>query len=444
MRSAKNRIGKSRMSLTFIHAADLHLDSPLRGLAAYEDAPIDRLRSASRHAFSQLIDTAIDRAVAFLVLAGDIWDGEWPDIRTGLYFASEMGRLNRARIRVFMIRGNHDAESRLTSSITFPENVYVFASDRAETVIVDDLKIAIHGQSFSRPDVTDNIALSYPDAEPGHINIGMLHTALEGDANHASYAPCRLTDLQSKGYDYWALGHVHRHAILAGGRTGADGGTIAFPGVLQGRHVRETGAKGALFIEIDDDGVRVDRLLVDVVRWFDVKVDVSGTASFEDVARKIGTALQNLALEDEAPLGDRLLAMRLSLVGHTAIHGLLSTERQQLRSEALGQVAAIGRDKIFLEKIRVETSSSLSAEEIEHRQDALADLQRILEAASTDGPFIEATTAELRDMLSLLPPDVRTALEETEPDSTGAIRDDRLDVLFSDVCTSLIDHLAKV
>ena len=95
--------------MKFIHAADIHLDSPLHGLSAYPDAPAAQLRNASREALRQLVDRAIEEEVAFLVIAGDLYDGDWKDHNTGIFFGQQMGRLRKAGIRAFVLGGNHDS-----------------------------------------------------------------------------------------------------------------------------------------------------------------------------------------------------------------------------------------------------------------------------------------------------------------------------------------------
>src|SRR3546814_14750790 len=95
------------MSLTsfkFLHAADIHLDSPLHGLSRYEGLPVDEIRSATRAAFDNLVQCAIDEDVDFVVLAGDLFDGDWRDMGTGLSFAQAMGSLDPAGIPAFLLR----------------------------------------------------------------------------------------------------------------------------------------------------------------------------------------------------------------------------------------------------------------------------------------------------------------------------------------------------
>ena len=168
----------------FLHAADIHLDSPLHGLSRYEGLPVEDIRSATRVAFDNLIAYAIDERVDFVVIAGDLFDGDWRDMGTGLYFARAMGRLDQAGIPAFVLAGNHDAASIISRTVPWPPNVRQFGSRQPETHSLPHLAVAVHGQSFSSPAVTENLALAYPPAEAHVFNIGVLHTALAGRHGH--------------------------------------------------------------------------------------------------------------------------------------------------------------------------------------------------------------------------------------------------------------------
>ena len=228
------------MAISFLHAADIHLDSPLKGLERYENAPVERIRGATRRAFTRLIDLAIEKRVDFVLIAGDLYDGDWRDYNTGLYLVRQLGRLRDARIPVFVIAGNHDAANKMTRMLRLPDNVRFLAHDRPETVRLDDLGVAIHGQSFAKAAVTENLAAAYPAPVSGYINIGLLHTGMGGADGHERYAPCTLEELRLRGYDYWALGHIHARQVLC------NDPPVVFAGNVQGRHIRETGPKGCL------------------------------------------------------------------------------------------------------------------------------------------------------------------------------------------------------
>ena len=201
--------------MRFIHASDLHIDSPLRGLDRYDGAPIERLRTATRGALEGLVDMAIGERVDFVLLSGDIYDRDWQDFHTGLFFREQTVRLGRAGIRVFIVQGNHDAQGVISRQLMLPAHVTVFSSRAAHTVRIDELSVAIHGRSFPERAVNEDFVPSYPAPIPGFFNIGMLHTSLTGRTGHDTYAPTDLATLVSKGYDYWALGHVHAREVVS-------------------------------------------------------------------------------------------------------------------------------------------------------------------------------------------------------------------------------------
>lgn len=263
-------------SFRFVHTADIHLDSPLLGLVGQEGTAAERIRNATREAFEGLVELAIEEQVSFLVIAGDLYDGNWRDYKTGLFFVAQMGRLREARIPVYLLHGNHDAESQITRRLPLPDNVHVFGARQPESFRIDDLDVVLHGQSYRQRDVSENLARSYPQPVDGTFNIGVLHTGLGGMGGHANYAPCSLDDLINKGYDYWALGHVHRAEVLH------EQPYIVFPGNLQGRHVREDGAMGAYLVAVENHQV-AKALTVhnDVVRWAVLPVSLDEASSID-------------------------------------------------------------------------------------------------------------------------------------------------------------------
>jgi exonuclease SbcD len=414
----------------FIHTADIHLDSPLTGLSAYADAPVDMLRTATRDAFARLIGLAIDEKVDFMVIAGDLYDGNWKDHNTGLYFAKQMGRLKRAGIPVYLLYGNHDAESEMTRKLMLPDNVHVFDTRKASTFIDENLKLALHGRGFKVAATTENLAVSYPDPIPGKFNIGVLHTALEGNAMHASYAPCSLEELHAKGYQYWALGHVHEYSVWRGDSV------VVFPGNLQGRNIRETGPRGAVLVECDALGkVAVERVLVDVLRWQRLNVDVSQCVSFTDVARAVGVALEGLVHDSDESLP---LAVRVTVRGATPAHGALFGLESQLRAEVLAHVAALGHERLWLEKVRIETGPVAQLDRGDEHTDALADLQVLLGAAETDAQFLESLQANLMGLVGKAPQELQSSVAWFDN-----IRAGDLAPLLREVGPALMAHLEQ-
>lgn len=415
--------------MRFIHAADIHLDSPLNGLSIYPDAPAEQLRSATRDAFTVLVDRAIDGEVDFMVIAGDLYDGTWRDHNTGIFFAKEMGRLRKAGIQVYVLFGNHDAEAEMTRKLELPENVHTFSANKPQTFKVEGMDVSLHGQSFKQRDTTNNLVTGYPAPVPGHFNIGVLHTALEGYAAHASYAPCTLAELHAKGYQYWALGHVHEFEQWTGSST------VVFPGNLQGRSVRECGRRGAVLIAVDEAGeVTVERIFIDVLRWEHLKVDATDCESLEDVVRKIGAELQAVLDSDaEVPR-----AARITVTGKTKAHGELFGLEAQLRQEVLGQIASIGNERLWLEKVRIETQVLGGAERVREQMDAFADLEAILEEAATDADFASDLQAALAQFTAKTPLELQPLVP-----LIGQVRSGDLKNLIKDVSPGLLAHLAQ-
>jgi len=324
----------------FLHAADVHLDSPLHGLSRYDGIPLEEVRGATRAAFDNLVNQAIAEAVDFVIIAGDLFDGDWKDMGTGLYFARAMGRLDQAGIPVFLLAGNHDAASVLSRSIPWPDNVRSFTSRKPETQLIEELGVAVHGQSFANAAVVDNLAAAYPAALPHMFNIGVLHTALGGRPGHFGYAPCSLDDLRGRGYDYWALGHVHAYEIVS------REPYVVFPGNVQGRNIRETGPKGAVIVEVADRQIiGVDPIELDVVRWARVKVDCSDLSP-----ETLPAALRSALATSHAGADGRPLIARIVLAGETGHAGSIRNTLVTLRDDVRAVAAAISPD-LWLEKV---------------------------------------------------------------------------------------------
>ncbi|MDR7040239.1 DNA repair exonuclease SbcCD nuclease subunit [Methylobacterium sp. BE186] len=412
-------------SFTFIHAADLHLGSPLAGLALKDADIARRFAAAGRRAFEDLVTRAIEMEAAFLLVAGDVYDGDWTDNTIGLFFARQVARLDRAGIPVVLVRGNHDAESVITRSITLPHSVKVYPTQRADTHRLDHLRVALHGRSFPNRAVEENYALAYPAAVPGWFNIGLLHTSCTGHAAHATYAPCSVADLAGRGYDYWALGHVHDYAELS------RDPWIVFPGNLQGRSVRECGEKGAVAVEVADGRVRaVRRLIVDHARFALLPVDLADAASEREAIARVEDALRPLS---EAAQG-RLLAVRVSLTGETPLHDRLAADREGLTAEIQAAAHRVHED-IWLERLRIETVRPRAATSTDPARGFGLDPAELLAAIDRDPDFRARARAALAEITGKLPSGMQGGLQ---PEETLA---DELDALCAEAEAVILGRL---
>ena len=408
-------------SFRFVHTGDIHLDSPLKGLTGQESAAAERIRTATRTAFDTLVGQAVEEQAAFVIIAGDLYDGDWRDYQTGLFFVRQMGRLAKAGIPAFLLYGNHDAESQITKRLVLPENVKVFSARKPQTFRLNDLAVAIHGQSFRQRDITDNLVPAYPAPIAGFFNIGVLHTALGGMSGHANYAPCALDDLISKGYDYWALAHVHQAAVLH------EKPHVVFCGNLQGRHIREAGAKSASLVSVADGQVEsVVPLHADVVRWIRLQVPVASCGVVDDVVDLIRKTIEETVERDGQ---GHLLAFRLELTGETALHGHLQSCAEHLLAESRAAALGMGEDAAWIERLVVATSNPDTAGS---RKDALGDLQRMIASAAQDTGLQAQLAAELGEFARKLPHDIRA--EADDPLLRAAIDGDQ---------ASLISHVGN-
>lgn len=392
----------------FLHTSDLHLDSPLVGLSRYPGAPAEQLRNATRQALENLVDLALNEQVAFVLMAGDLYDGDWRDYHTGLFLAHQMSRLREADIAVFILAGNHDAASQITKVLNLPENVTRFPTRHAATYPLENIGVAVHGQGFSTPAITVDLSNGYPKAFPDLFNIGMLHTAVTGRQFHASYAPCTLEGLLTKNYDYWALGHVHQREILH------QDPWVVFPGNLQGRHIRETGSKGATLVTVLDGQVSaVEHVDLDVVRWSLSRVDVTG---IESASQVLDLVMETLEKEISANTGCSM-ALRLHISGPCRAHEELVNQQEYWLNEIRNTVNDVSVGNAWLEKVIFQTSASITLEELLAAGGALASFLQGLEDFKLDEDGLADLVQEFADLHRKMPPELRSGLENLELDN---------------------------
>ena len=395
-----------------VHAADLHIDSPLRGLGRIEGAPVDDIRLATRRAFSRLVDTCLEEQAALLILAGDVFDGEWRDFNTGLFFVRELARLRETGTRVVMVRGNHDAESVLARHIPLPDHVHTFPVEAPATLELAHLGLAVHGQSYVSRSVEDNLAELYPERRRDLLNIGVLHTNAIGSAEHSNYAPCTVQQLVRRGYDYWALGHVHRREVLH------RDPWVVYPGNLQGRHVREPGPRGCTFLDIDNLRIRqVEHRDLDVLRWAEVSLPADTAADTDDLLGTLRLRLQQLVFE----AGGRPVLARIHVEGATHLHTRLAAHPDPFIAQARAIAADLG--DLWIEQVRFRTRPPAETEagELLALHQALRDELRALaehpERLAEYAPALAPLTALSAPYLGLRPDDperLSTRLQDVE------------------------------
>ena len=407
------------MRFQFIHAADLHIDSPFAGLGVKDAAVAERFSKAGRKAVEQLFAATADSGAAFLIIAGDVFDGDWKDATTGLFFSRTLGLVHRAGIPTFLVKGNHDAESVMSRSLRLPESVHSFATSKAETITLESCRVALHGRSFGGRKVPDDFVGSYPARREGWLNIGVLHTGLDGTRGHESYAPCTADDLRRFGYDYWALGHIHLAEIVS------REPWIVYPGNLQGRSVRETGPKGAVRVTVEDGRiVSVEPLVLDAARWAHELLDVSSSEDEADILRAIETALG----QSHASAEGRPLAVRFTLRGTTAAHAKLIARHQWIEEEARALGFQFAED-CWVEQVKLATMAPPRKAEARAEPDVL-DLDALLAATAAEAGFEADALELLTSITEKLPRELRSELHVDDPAALRALGEQARDLLL--------------
>jgi Calcineurin-like phosphoesterase len=388
----------------------------MKGLVAYDEAPVGELKLATRVALANLVDVAIEQAIDVVLFAGDIFDGDWQHYGTGVYFVSEMARLREAEIPVVMLSGNHDAASKLTKSLRLPGNVRVLDTRKPETIVFEELGLAVHGQGYATPAVLDDLSVAYPAPVSGLVNVGLLHTSADGRPGHERYAPCTVEGLAARGYDFWGLGHVHRYEVLS------VEPLIIFPGNLQGRGVREAGAKGAVIVDLGDDGrARCQHVALDDVRWALVEVDATECSDRNEVVECVAARLCDAAQD----AGERLLAARVVVDGTTDAHVALFADAEAMRYEVIAAAADVAGGQVWVESVVVTTNPPHPL--ATSGEDAVGELVQEL-AELAEGAADAELSALLGPLARVLPPSV---LAEFDPSAPETVHELMLDVTRS-------------
>ena len=414
------------MAYRFVHTADLHLDSPLKSLALRDAALAEVIGNASRAVFTRIIDLCLEEGVDALLIAGDLYDGAQTSMKTARFLTQALRRLDAAGIETFIIRGNHDAESRITAQLVLPASVTVFGAQAGvERRNKGALDIAIHGISFARPHAPESLLGRFKAPVPGAVNIGMLHTSLDGAAGHDPYAPCRLADLQDSGFAYWALGHIHARAHHAGACH------VVMPGIPQGRDIGEAGEKSVTLVTVADDGaLTVEARPIAVARFARLEVALDGAQEWPGVVAALSAALR-AARRDH---GEDHLVVRPVLTGRTPLLWRLRRDLGLLLEEARTTAEGIGT--LWIDKLELTCTD-------EARPDSagpLAELARQIAGMGSPPAAIQAEAdAVIEALAKALPRELRGMLGD-DPATQAALRD----ALLQEGAAEVLAHLHGV
>jgi DNA repair exonuclease SbcCD nuclease subunit len=399
----------------FLHAADLHLDSRFAGLAHISPAIRSYLRESTFAALGRLVRVAIQENVDFIVISGDVYDVSDASLQGQLRFQEAIKELGQHRIQVFLIHGNHDPLDGLRLTTEMPKHVTVFGGEKPDHATAyrrkDSQEVAIvSGISYPTAKVTDNTAVTF-SRKPGSrlYHIAMLHGNVDGDLLHETYSPCSRRDLIERGFDYWALGHIHKRSVLH------EKPVIVYPGNIQGRSIKETGAKGCYVVDVDEAGSTTLQFHeLDYVRWQVRDLSIEGLSNEAEWIQRVEQVIDDIRGE----LPELMSVVRLRLVGRGDVHKVLAEKgaaedllAELQRREAVRAEREEYKGLVWVEGFAVESGLAIDRERLLEEDSFLGEMLRITERTehSTEAleelinsalkPLLE--NQELRQLLSV-------------------------------------------
>ena len=376
--------------IRILHTADVHLDSPLRSLALRDPELRDRVQTSSRTALSRIVDIALANDVVALLIAGDLFDGAERSARTAAFLTLQLERLRERGVRVFYVKGNHDVENPLTGELSLPDNVHVFDGRGGKVQLAEG--VWIHGVSFANRHAPESLLPKFPAPVEGAVNIAMLHTSLAGAEGHDPYAPCTVGELTDAGFDYWALGHVHRRQVHS------KAPWVVMPGTPQGRDIGEPGPKSATLLTIDQ-AIEIEEVLTSAVEFLHIQVDVADTDN-DDALRDI---LRRTLRDTARNLVSESAVIRLKLTGRTRRRWQVLRDQDVWKETAAQYARETGT--LWLDKVVFDLSDTA-----EPGHSATDELAEIMKAISEEPGFSETCRAEIEGILQELAPQRRAEL----------------------------------
>jgi exonuclease SbcD len=414
----------------FIHTADLHLDTPFKGLTGWNSDLASRLKDATFKSFQRIITLCITEQVDFLVIAGDIFDSENRSLAAQLKFFTELQKLATNRIAAYIVCGNHDPLSYWLNTLRLPDTIHRFDSGKVGIkshkkggkVIAD-----IHGISFQNSTVTDNLAQKFnPGKEAAPISIALLHGTIGSCGPHETYAPFKLNDILEKSYDYWALGHIHKQQII---RTAHP--AIVYPGNPQGRDFGETGAKGCYLIEIES-GHEPEMVFIptQMTRFEEITIPLSNADRLDTIADKIRNSLNTV--ENYSEQSNYIL--RLILTGRTALHLQLKKAGEIEQLIALFNEGQLDNEYFsWIDQIVLKTHPDIDLNRVRKRTDFPAEILTTLENIANDRTKIHKIIEQAEK--DLITPQLKKEISQ--------LTDTEERTLIESVKWLLLEHLIK-
>lgn len=390
--------------IKLLHTADLHLDSPLNSLALRDDELRYQVRAASRKALENIVDLALEHQASALLVSGDLFDRAERSARTAVFLTVQFDRLKDAGIRVFYVKGNHDAVNPISGGADFPNNVHLFSGHGGVFELGED--ICIHGVSFSGKSMPESLIPKFKPPVAGKVNIALMHTSVSGASGHDTYAPCSVSDMRSAGFDYWALGHIHKRQVYC------EEPWIVMPGIPQGRDVGEAGSKSATLIEINGGKISTKELKTSVIEFNQICIDISVCEDWDDLRHTLVQEISSHGEQLESPLG----IVRVSLSGQSDLSWQILRDRKTLE----GLIDKFARDtgKLWIDKVKFDVEAKTEAS----APDATSELVTIMTELQAEDQYTRQFQKDANRVFDQLPQAIRAQLMQDQETTERLLR----------------------
>ena len=384
----------------FVHAADVHLDSPFSSMRLDSPEAAEAFAGAARASLSAIARVCIEEGADFLVLSGDVFDSEQRSLRAKHELWTILGELAERGVHTYVAFGNHDSLSGWRSAFSWPDEVHFFGPEVSTyPVVVNGCEAArVSGISYPQPSVADNLSLAFRKDPGDPFTVGVLHCNVGGDTRHANYAPCTLADLEASGIDYWALGHVHEPRILR-----AESPAIVYSGCAQGRNPRETGEHGCFVVRVVSGegggagGASVEMKFVptDVIRWHVLDVMIDGMSTIDQVIDAIRDGVARLAMSSNM----RSCAFRVRLLGRGRVHRELAVDGPEALLAAAREASPPGDRFDWIECVQDLTVPDVDRDALKAGGSLISDLLSLADETRSDPAGLAAVRGALEQRL---------------------------------------------
>ena len=387
----KQKTSKNKL-FSFIHTADLHLDSPFIGIYEINQELRESLVNATFEAYDTIIDLCIEKEVDFLLIAGDVYDSANKSLYAQLKFIKGLDRLSNAGIQTIIAHGNHDPLNGWSATLNWPEDVHIMSGDTIDSIQLEKDEthvVTIFGTSYPAQHIWTNLAQKFPKRENNEVfTIGLLHCMVGSSTEHDPYAACTMQDLKYLDYDYWALGHIHVPSVI-----NEINPVVVYSGNPQGRHIKEAGPRGCYLVTVDTKNeISKEFIETDTIRWYVEDISIEGIESEEDLILQIRECIDTIL--DDAD--GRSVICRFILSGRGPLHRTLTKEGiiddilQYLR-----EVENLGSQFVWVERLVNNTSMPIERSILLERQDFVGDIVRIVDEICQDEESLESLKTSL-------------------------------------------------